>query len=134
SAIYTFKHALVQDAAYDSLLKTTRQELHAKIARALKARFSEAVEAHPELLAHHYTAAGMMEQGVAYWKQAGRRAVERSANIEAVNHFNQAIELLGSFSDHAVREREELELRIRLGPALVASKGYAAEAAWCKHA
>ncbi len=125
-AVYTFKHALVQDAAYDSLLKSMRQELHAKIARVLKDRFNEAVEAHPELLAHHYTQAGMVKQGVAYWKQAGCRAAERSANVEAVNHFNQAIELLGSVSDGAEPEQQELELRIKLGPALVASKGYAA--------
>jgi predicted ATPase len=82
-ATYTFKHALIQDTAYQSLLRSTRQGYHRRIAHVLEGQFPETVETQPELLAHHYTEAGLNERAVGYWQQAGERAVQRSANVEA---------------------------------------------------
>src|SRR5207248_11790365 len=84
---YTFKHALVQDAAYQTLLKTRKQQIHAKIASTLESQFPEIAGAEPETLAHHYTAAGFAEQAVAYWLTAGQRAQRRSAHAEAESHL-----------------------------------------------
>jgi class 3 adenylate cyclase len=84
---YIFKHALIQDAAYQSLLKSTRQQYHQCIAQVLEAQFSETAEAQPELLAHHYTEAGLTEKAVGYWHHAGQRAIERSAHVEAIAHL-----------------------------------------------
>ena len=86
-ATYIFKHALIQDAAYQSLLKSTRQQLHQRIVQVLEARFPETAETQPELLAHHYTEAGLTGQAIPYWQRAGQRAIERSANVEAINHL-----------------------------------------------
>jgi predicted ATPase len=86
---YEFKHALVQDAAYQSLLKTTRQQHHGRIAKALEDEFPETAETQPELLAHHYTEAGLVEQAIAYWRRAGERASTRSANVEAEVHLKR---------------------------------------------
>src|SRR5205085_5166166 len=86
-ARYLFKHALIQDAAYQSLLKSTRQQYHQQIAQALADHFPETVETQPELLAHHYTAAEQMEQAIPYWQRAGQRAAQHSAHAEAVNHL-----------------------------------------------
>src|SRR5439155_20839941 len=83
---YVFKHALIQEAAYQSLLKSTRQQYHQRIAQVLEAQFPETAEAEPELLAHHYTEAGLIAQAVGYWQRAGQRAIERSANLEAISH------------------------------------------------
>ena len=83
AATYSFKHALVQDAAYQSLLRSKRQQLHGRIAKVLEQRFPDTVAAEPELLAHHYTAAGLTAQAIAHWRKAGARAIERSANAEA---------------------------------------------------
>ncbi len=80
-ATYLFKHALIQDAAYQSLLKSTRQQYHTQIAQVLEKRFPEAIETQPELLAHHYTEAGLVAQAIPYWQQAGQRAAQRSANM-----------------------------------------------------
>ena len=93
-----FKHALVQDAAYATLLRSRRQELHARIARVLEEAFPDIVETQPELLAHHYTQAGLTEQAIDYWQRAGERALKRSANLEANRHFGQGIELIKSLS------------------------------------
>ena len=93
-ATYIFKHALIQDTAYQSLLKSTRQQYHQRIAQVLEEQFPETVETQPELLAHHYTEAGLAEQAIPYWQRAGQRAIERSANVEAIGHFTQGIELL----------------------------------------
>src|SRR5438094_10580730 len=90
---YIFKHALIQDAAYQSLLKSTRQQYHQRIAQVLEAQFPTAVETQPELVAQHYTAAGCAEQAVPYWQQAGQHASDRSAHLEAVSHFTTGIEL-----------------------------------------
>src|SRR5439155_9669984 len=92
-ATYVFKHALIQDAAYASLLKSTRQQYHQRIAHVLEEQFPETVEAQPELLAHHYTEAGLIEKAVHYWQKAGQSAIERSAHVEAISHLRQGIEL-----------------------------------------
>ncbi|HSR34743.1 MAG TPA: hypothetical protein VLY63_29585, partial [Anaerolineae bacterium] len=123
-ARYMFKHALIQDAAYGSLLKRTRQQYHRQIARMLEAEFPETVEAEPELVAHHYTEAGFNEQAVGYWHLAGKRAAQRSANAEAVNHLNRGIEVLMTLPDCVERARQELDLQITLGPVLMAAKGF----------
>jgi predicted ATPase len=125
-ATYTFKHALIQDAAYASLLKSTRQQYHQRIAQVLEAQFPETTEAAPELLAQHYTQAGCPEQAIAYWQRAGQRALERSAHLEAVAHLTKGLELLAPLPETQVRAQQELDLLITLGPALLATKGYAA--------
>jgi predicted ATPase len=121
-----FKHALVQDAAYATLLRSRRQELHGRIARVLEEAFPETVETQPELLAHHYTQAGLTEQAIGYWQRAGERALERSANLEAYRHFGQGIELIKSLSPSPERTRREFRLYLGLGPAIRAIKGIAA--------
>jgi predicted ATPase len=122
-AKYMFKHALIQDAAYASLLKRTRQQYHQQIAQMLEAEFPETVEAEPELVAHHYTEAGLNEQAVGYWLQAGKRAAQRSAHAEAINHLNRGIEVLMTLPDTVERARQELDLQITLGPVLMGVKG-----------
>ena len=96
-ATYTFKHVLIQETAYQSLLKSTRQQYHQRIAQVLAAQFPEVADIQPELLAHHYTEAGLVEQAVTYWQRAGQRAMQRSANVEAVRHFTQGLEVLKHF-------------------------------------
>jgi predicted ATPase len=125
-AKYIFKHALVQDAAYASLLKSTRQQYHKQVAQMLEARFPDTVETEPELVAHHYTEAGCYAQAVGYWQQAGQRAIQRSANVEAIAHLRQGIALLTSLPDTPERVQSELTLQTTLGPALMATRGYAA--------
>jgi class 3 adenylate cyclase len=90
-ATYTFKHALIQDAAYESLLKSTRQQYHQRIAQVLEGQFPETVDHQPELLAHHYTEAGLNAQAVSYWYKAAQRAVERSAHVEAISHLRTGL-------------------------------------------
>ena len=121
-AIYTFKHALVQDTAYDSLLKSHRMVLHAKIAQALE-RWPES-EAMPELLAHHYTAAGQFEAAVPYWRRAGELAMQRFALHEAITHLNNGMMLIAKIPPGPQRDLMELELRTVLGPAVVAQYGW----------
>ena len=123
-ATYTFKHALIQETAYQSLLKTSRQQYHQRIAQALAERFPESVETQPELLAHHYTAAGLSDQAMRYWQQAGQRAVQRSAYAEAVRHFTQGLEVLARLPETPERRQRELDLQSRLGPALMVTKGW----------
>src|SRR3990170_4139523 len=123
---YFFKHALIQDAAYQSLLKSKRQQYHRKIAQILEERFPETVETEPELLAHHYTEAGLRGEAIAYWHRAGERARQRSANVEAIGHLTKGLELLKTLPDTPERTQQELDLQTTLGPALVATKGYAA--------
>jgi len=123
--IYTFKHALVQDAAYDSLLRSRRQQLHARIATVLEENFPESAETHPELLGHHYAGAGLGDRAAAYFQRAGARALERSAYLEAISHLTRGLELLGSLPE-SVRAQRELDLQLALGSALTAAKGYAA--------
>jgi class 3 adenylate cyclase/predicted ATPase len=125
-ATYLFKHALIQDAAYQSLLKSKRQQYHPQIARVLEERFPEIVETQPELLAHHYTAAGLKEQAIPYWQRAGQRAMQRSGNTEAIAHFSQALALLGALPETSDRIRQELTLQTALGAPMIATKSYGA--------
>jgi class 3 adenylate cyclase/predicted ATPase/energy-coupling factor transporter ATP-binding protein EcfA2 len=125
-ATYVFKHALSQDAAYQSLLRSTRQQHHQHIAQVLEARFTEICETQPELLAHHYTEAGLGEKAVAYWQRAGQRALQRSANPEAVQHLTKGLKLLSTLPESLARALQEIDLQIALGPALSATKGRAA--------
>ena len=124
-ARYIFKHALIQDAAYTSLLKSTRQQYHQQVAQLLEARFPETVAAEPELLAHHYTEAGSHGQAVGYWQQAGTRAIQRSANVEAIAHVQRGLELLTTLPDTPQRTQHELDFLTTLGPALMSTRGYA---------
>jgi class 3 adenylate cyclase/predicted ATPase len=125
-ATYTFKHALIQDAAYQSLLWSTRQQHHQRIAQVLEARFPETAATQPELLAHHYTEAGRTEQAIAYWQRAGQQALQRSANLEAAQHLTTGRTLLVMLPETPTRAQQELDLQIALGPALMATKGLAA--------
>jgi predicted ATPase len=125
-AMYTFKHALIQDAAYQSLLKSTRQQYHQRIAQVLEAQFAETAEAHPELLAHHYTEAGLTERAVYYWHTAAQQAVERSAHLEAITHLRQGLQLLQTLPETRERVQQEVDMLIALGASLIATKGYAA--------
>jgi predicted ATPase len=102
-ATYTFKHALIQDVAYQSLLRSTRQQHHQRIAQALEVQFPETVETQPELVAQHYTAAACHEQAVHYWQRAGQRALERSALVEAIAHFTTGLALLDTLPDTPAR-------------------------------
>jgi TOMM system kinase/cyclase fusion protein len=125
-ATYLFKHALIQDAAYQSLLRSTRQHYHQRIAQVLEARFPATVETQPELVAHHYTAAGLAAQALPYWQQAGQRALQRSAPLEAVAHLTTGLEVLATLPDTPARAQQELVVQTTLGPALMASQGIAA--------
>jgi class 3 adenylate cyclase/predicted ATPase len=125
-ATYVFKHALIQDAAYQSLLRSTRQQYHQRIAQVLEARFPAICKTQPELLAHHYTQAGVMAQAIPYWQRAGQRAVKRSANLEAAAHLMKGLELLATLPDTPERAQQELVIQTTLGPVLVATKGQAA--------
>jgi tetratricopeptide (TPR) repeat protein len=122
---YVFKHALIQDAAYQSLLRSTRQQYHQRIAQVLEEHFPETANTQPELLAQHYTAAGCHEQAVHYWQRAGEHASNRSAN-EAVSHFTTGIELLKTLPDTPERIQQSLTLHIALGAALQMTKGHTA--------
>jgi predicted ATPase/class 3 adenylate cyclase len=124
-AKYLFKHALVQDVAYASLVRSRRQQLHAQIARALEAGFPDVVESEPEVLARHFTAAGLTERGVFYWQRAGQQAGDRSAYLEASRHFTTGIELLTDLEDTPARAKQELVLQAALGATLIALKGHA---------
>jgi class 3 adenylate cyclase len=122
-ASYSFKHVLVQDAAYQSLLKSRRQQLHARIAKVLEEHFPEAADAQPELLARHWTAAGFGEKAVAYWYEAGRLALGRSAVVEAAAHFTYGLDLLANSFGTSPRAHWELKLRVVLGSALAGAHG-----------
>jgi DNA-binding NtrC family response regulator/predicted ATPase len=123
---YVFKHALVQDAAYQSLLESARHQHHARIARVLEERFPDAGDLHPELIAHHYTEAGLVAEAVVYWQRAGQRAVERSASAEALAHLRRGLGLLETLPDTPGRAERELALQLTHGAALLMTKGYTA--------
>jgi predicted ATPase len=124
-ATYQFKHALVQDASYASLVRSRRQQLHGQIANALEEQFPDVVAREPEILAHHFTAAGLTERGIFYWQRAGQQASDRSANVEAAAYFNVGLELLKQLPDTPARPHQELGLQIGLGAALIVTKGHA---------
>ena len=129
-AVYTFKHALVQDAAYDSLLKRRRQELHARIARVIEERFPNVQETEPELLAHHYTGAQQPEKAIPLWQTAGSLALKRMALSEAIAHLNKGLSLFAVLPPSAERDSKELELRSLLGTAWMALRGWPAQEVW----
>jgi class 3 adenylate cyclase/predicted ATPase len=125
-ATYMFKHALLQDAAYQSLLRSTRQQYHQRTAQAVAERFPDLAETQPELLAQHYTEAGLAEEAVGYWQRAGERSFAQSACIEAVGHYTQGLEVLKTLPDTPTHAQRELSLLLTLGMALRITKGYAA--------
>jgi TOMM system kinase/cyclase fusion protein len=125
-ATYLFKHALIQEAAYQALLRSTRQQYHQRIAQVLEAQFSDTVATQPELLAYHYTEAGLPVQAWPYWQRAGQRAIERSANLEAIGHLTKGLEVLVTLPGSPERLQQELNLQTTLGQALMVVKGYAA--------
>jgi tetratricopeptide (TPR) repeat protein len=129
-AIYTFKHALVQDAAYDSLLKSRRQELHGKIARVIEARFPNTKTTEPEVLAHHLTEAGHAEAAIPLWQAAGEVALKRLALTEAIAHLNRGLELVFALPRSVERDASELGLRSHLGTAWLGLKGWASQEVW----
>ena len=123
---YIFKHALIQDTAYQSLLKQTRRQYHRQIAQVLEERFAATAQTQPELIAHHYTEAERPEQALLYWQQAGQRALQRSANTEAESHLATGLALLHTLPDTPERAQQELAFQLALGPALMATKNIAA--------
>jgi class 3 adenylate cyclase/predicted ATPase len=125
AATYVFKHALVRDAAYESLLKRRRQELHARIATSIETRFPQLVEAQPELVARHFGEAGLAEKAIPYWLRAGRVAAGRSANIEAIAHLRLGLACTQTLLPGASRSRFELSLQLALGGPLIATRGFA---------
>lgn len=123
-ATYMFKHALVRDAAYESLLKRNRKDVHARIARAIEEKFPERVQSEPALLAHHCTEADLKEQAIEYWQQAGQQAIERSANIEAISHLTNAVGIIQSLPASIKNQKWELRLQTMLAGPMIATKGY----------
>ena len=124
AATYTFKHALIQDTAYQSLLKRTRQQLHARIAQVLEERFPERVAAEPEVIARHYDQAGLATQAIAHYQRAGERAAQRSANEEAIGHLRRALDLVGTLAETRERHQRELGLQMAIGAPLAAARGW----------
>ena len=124
---YQFKHALVQEAAYQSLLRSTRQQTHQRVAQTLAEKFSEIAETQPELVAHHYTEAGLGALAIPYWQRAGQRAVERSAYREAISHLTRGLGLLSQLPEGPQRIQHEIGLQITLGAPLMAVRGYTAQ-------
>lgn len=124
-ANYSFRHALIQDAAYQSLLRNKRQTLHQRIAQALEERFPDTAEARPQLLAHHYSEANLGHLAIPHWRNAGQKAVQRSANAEAVSHFSKGLELLAAMPETPERIQQELALQLAMGTPLIATKGFA---------
>jgi DNA-binding response OmpR family regulator/class 3 adenylate cyclase len=125
-AAYIFKHALVQDAAYATMPRSKRQQLHSRVADALMAGFPETAETQPELMAYHLAQAGLSEKAIEYVRKAGQRAIEHSANAESIGHLTRALELLRSLSETPESKRAALGLEVMLGQAMIASRGYAA--------
>jgi predicted ATPase len=123
---YAFKHMLVQDTAYQSLLRSRRQQLHGRIAAAIEERFAEIAVAEPELLAHHFSQAGLIEKAIDHWRQAGELAVRRSAMVEALGHFRHGSKELDRMPEGSERGVRELELQTAIGRVLIAVKGFSA--------
>ena len=125
AATFLFKHALVQDAAYDTLLRSARRDWHGRIAAAIASRFPDIAETQPALLAHHYAKAGLMHDAISWWQRAADRAIAQSAHVEAANHLNIALALLGRQPATPERGQRELALRMRLTGPLVVTTGFA---------
>ena len=118
---YRFKHALIQDAAYENLLRSRRQVLHRHVGEILRDQFAGTTAAQPELLARHFTHAGMTEAAIEWWGKAGQRSLERSANAEAIAHFTNGIRVTQALPAGPARDERELALQLALGPALMAT-------------
>ena len=125
-AKYYFKHSLIQEAAYESVLRRRREQLHLQIARTLEEQFPVVAETEPELLARHCMAANLKEKAIVYWQRAGTMAVRRSANKEAISHLTTGLELLKALPDSPERAQQELTMLVTLGAPLAAAKGYSA--------
>jgi class 3 adenylate cyclase/tetratricopeptide (TPR) repeat protein len=123
-ASFMFKHALVQDAAYSTLLHSQRQELHARIAKVLEQEFQELMARQPETLAHHYSQAGLSDLAIEFWRRAGARSVGRSAHHEAISHFQCALDLLKTLPASHNRDERELDLMLNLAVPLIAARGF----------
>jgi predicted ATPase len=129
-AVYTFKHVLVQDAAYDSLLRRRRQELHGKIAKVIEERLPQTEATEPELLAHHYTEAKLLPKAIPLWQKAGSLALARMALAEAIAQLNKGLELVATLPGSPDHDGRELDLRTLLGSAWMALKGWPAQEVW----
>jgi predicted ATPase len=125
-ASYLFKHALVQDAAYGTLLREPRRTLHARIAKTFEGQFAEITERQPELLARHCTEAGLIEKAAGFWGKAGQRSLERSALAEAVAQFTRALDQMATLPGTPALRREQIKLQVALITPLIHIKGYAA--------
>jgi class 3 adenylate cyclase len=123
-SVYWFKHALVQDAAYGTLLRGKRQELHVRVAAVLEERFVDVIDRQPELLAHHLTAAGETRRAIDWWLQAGKHAAQRSAHLEAIAHFERALALTSSLPKASERDIQEIEIQIARGLSLFTNRGF----------
>jgi class 3 adenylate cyclase/predicted ATPase len=124
AATYTFKHALIQETAYQSLLKRSRQQLHARVAEVLEERFPARVAAEPEVVARHYEQAGLVAQAITHYQRAGERATQRSANEEAIGHLRRALDLVGTLPETRERQQQELGLQLAIGGPLAAARGW----------
>jgi predicted ATPase len=124
-AVYTFKHALVQEAAYASLLRERRRQLHARIAEVLEGPFPEVAETQPELVAHHYAAAGLAAPAIDYYRRAADRAMAASANTEAIAHLTRGLELINTLPESPERISREIDFCLALGAPLIATRGWA---------
>jgi class 3 adenylate cyclase/tetratricopeptide (TPR) repeat protein len=124
-ATYTFKHALIQDTARQSLLRKRQRELHGRVAQVIEERFPEIGERHPELLAHHCERAGFVERAIVHWREAAERAQARSAHAEAIHQLQKAIALLDTLPEERTRDAREVALQMALGASLIAARGYA---------
>src|SRR5579883_339173 len=123
---YVFKHALLEDALYNSLVKAKRQQLHQRIGEVLETQFPQTAETQPELLGHHFTEAGLTEKAIGYWLKAGQRSRDRSAFCEAIGHLTRGLALLESLEDSPARDDLELQLLTKLAPSYITARGYAA--------
>ncbi len=123
-AVYTFKHALVQEAAYAGLLRERRRQLHARIAEAFEGEFPEVAETQPELVAHHYANAGLAAPAIDYYRRAAERAMAASANADAIAHLTRGLELIDSLPESSEPISQEIDFRLALGPPLIAIRGY----------
>ena len=123
---YRFKHALIQDAAYENLLKSRRQVLHRRIGEVLRNQFTAVAAAQPELVAHHFSQAGLIESAIEWWGKAGERSLERSALVEAVELLTRALDQIATLPSSPARRRKQIKLQVALANALMHTKGFAA--------
>jgi class 3 adenylate cyclase/tetratricopeptide (TPR) repeat protein len=123
-ATYTFKHAMIQETAYQSLLKRVRQEFHGRIARVLAERFPERIASQPEVIARHYAEGGLVDEAITHYQRAGQQATERSANEEAIRHLRHALDLLASQPESVERNQRELRLQLAIAAPLSAARGW----------